>query len=79
MEKSSRDILKFAEPKQGPQKRAPERGEGILVRLQPERLEALDEWRLTQADQPSRPEAMRRLYEVGLAFMKRNAPKLKGR
>jgi hypothetical protein len=41
-------------------------GTGILVRLQPEPLEALDNWAAGQDGQPSRPEAIRRLVELGL-------------
>jgi hypothetical protein len=38
----------------------------ILVRLQPDRLKALDAWATKQDDEPSRPEAIRRLVELGL-------------
>jgi hypothetical protein len=51
--------------KRGP----PATGKGTLigVRLQPEPLERLDEWAASQDDRPSRPEAMRRLIQQGLA------------
>lgn len=38
----------------------------VLVRLTPEQLAALDEWRRDQNDIPTRPEAIRRLIERGL-------------
>lgn len=43
-------------------------GKGTLigVRLLDEPLSALDEWIEKQADEPSRPEAIRRLVELGL-------------
>jgi len=43
-------------------------GKGVLlgVRLQPPALAALDAWIDRQDDQPSRPEAIRRLVELGL-------------
>lgn len=37
-----------------------------MVRLQPDNLAALDAWRKGQSDLPSRPEALRRLAELGL-------------
>ncbi len=39
----------------------------IGVRLQPEPLAAVDAWREDQPDKPTRPEAIRRLVEKGLA------------
>jgi hypothetical protein len=42
-------------------KRAREPGTPIMVRLQPLELERLDRWRAEQPDEPSRPEAIRRL------------------
>jgi len=36
------------------------------VRLQPPELAAVDTWRDQQEDQPSRPEAVRRLVRKGL-------------
>jgi hypothetical protein len=43
-------------------------GKGILlgVRLQPPAIAALDGWIANQDDEPSRPEAIRRLVELGL-------------
>jgi hypothetical protein len=46
--------------------RAPQTGELVGVRLQPDALDRLDAWRRIQDDLPSRPEAMRRLFELGL-------------
>jgi len=36
------------------------------VRLLPEQAAALDAWRAKQPDKPTRPEAIRRLVEMGL-------------
>jgi hypothetical protein len=43
-------------------------GKGTLVgvRLQPDALARLDDWIARQADEPTRPEAVRRLMETGL-------------
>jgi hypothetical protein len=51
--------------KRGP----PATGKGTLigVRLQPDPLSRLDKWSKSQDDKPSRPEAIRRLVELGLA------------
>ena len=48
-----------------------------MVRLQPHRLRTLDAWRERQEDEPSRPEAIRRLVEMGLAAAPRTAPSSK--
>lgn len=37
-----------------------------MTRLWPDLLEKLDDWRLKQADEPGRPEAIRRLIESAL-------------
>jgi hypothetical protein len=37
-----------------------------VVRMQPDPLSALDKWVAKQPDQPTRPEAVRRLVELGL-------------
>jgi hypothetical protein len=42
-------------------------GTAINVRLPGEALDRLDAWIATQDDQPSRPEALRRLAERGLS------------
>lgn len=49
-------------------------GTGILVRLQREPLEALDHWAARQSDDPSRPEAIRRLLEVSLKIKGNASP-----
>lgn len=36
-------------------------GKMVSTRLQPDMLKLIDEWRLSQPDLPSRPEALRRL------------------
>jgi hypothetical protein len=64
MNKSIRDIPKRGRPK------TTGRGEGILVRLHAEALHRLDRWAASQKDRPSRPEAIRRLVELGLAKTK---------
>jgi hypothetical protein len=49
-----------------PKKRSAVIGELVGVRLQPDMAKALDDWRRAQDDLPGRPEAMRRLVELGL-------------
>lgn len=39
----------------------------IGVRVDPEFLKLIDEWRRQQDDVPTRPEAIRRLVEIGLS------------
>jgi hypothetical protein len=41
-------------------------GQGVMVRMQKAALARLDKWAAKQEDQPSRPEAIRRLVELGL-------------
>jgi hypothetical protein len=48
-------------------KRPAEAGALISVRLRPESLNRLDAWAAAQDDRPTRPEAVRRLIERGLA------------
>ena len=62
MSKSIRDIpkKKRGRPSTGG------RREGVLVRLEPEQFEALDAWIAKQKPKSSRPEAIRRLVELGL-------------
>jgi hypothetical protein len=60
MGKSIRDITK------SPKKRAAVTGEPVLVRVQPDMAKQLDDWRRKQEDLPGRPEAIRRLVEIGL-------------
>src|SRR5450631_4558260 len=40
--------------------------QGLMVRVQPEMAKLLDDWRRKQEDLPGRPEAIRRLVELGL-------------
>jgi hypothetical protein len=47
------------------------RREGILVRLEPDQFDALDGWISKQDDEPTRPEAIRRLVEAGLKVKNR--------
>jgi hypothetical protein len=42
------------------------RREGVMVRLEADQFEALDAWSAQQKPVPSRPEAIRRLFELGL-------------
>jgi len=60
MSKSLRAITKL------PKKRAATTGEPVLVRVQPNMAKQLDDWRRKQDDLPGRPEAIRRLVDLGL-------------
>jgi hypothetical protein len=60
MSKSTREITK------SPKKRAAATGDPVLVRVQPDMAKHLDDWRRKQDDLPGRPEAIRRLVELGL-------------
>lgn len=54
------------------------KGEPILVRVQPGGLKRIDAWIAQQDDKPSRPEAVRRLVDLGLAGtqpIRRRSPK----
>jgi hypothetical protein len=64
MSKSARGITKSSK------KRASATGDAVLVRLQPELAKPLDDWRRRQDDLPGRPEAIRRLIELGLRAKK---------
>jgi|TARA_R100000501_G_scaffold15113_3_gene27457 hypothetical protein len=46
--------------------RPPVDSEAVNVRLKRGQLDALDKWRKAQGDDPSRPEAIRRLVELGM-------------
>ncbi|KRP85830.1 hypothetical protein AOQ72_04090 [Bradyrhizobium yuanmingense] len=48
------------------QKRPPGAGDPVMVRIQPDMAKELDDWRRKQDDLPGRPEAIRRLVEIGL-------------
>ena len=57
-----------------PQKKkrgAPGKGTLIALRLAPGLLARVDRWAASQKDDPSRPEAIRRLVELGLAVTQR--------
>ena len=60
MDKSSRVNMK------APKKRAAVTGDLVGVRVQPDMAKLLDDWRRKQEDLPGRPEAIRRLVELGL-------------
>jgi hypothetical protein len=60
MGKSSRVNMKT------PKKRAAVTGDLVGVRVQPDMAKLLDDWRRKQDDLPGRPEAIRRLVELGL-------------
>ena len=49
--------------------RPPVASEAINVRMAKPALEIMDDWRRQQDDLPSRPEAIRRLVELGLKVM----------
>ena len=53
-------------PKKRGRKPSGGRQPGILVRLQPEDLAALDAWIAARGDNPSRPEAVRTLIRLGM-------------
>jgi hypothetical protein len=44
--------------------------EAVNVRMERPQLRKLDEWRRAQSDLPTRPEAIRRLIELGLEAAK---------
>jgi hypothetical protein len=52
---------------------APPSGKGTLIglRLAPATLARVDRWAASQQDDPSRPEAVRRLVELGLGIARR--------
>jgi hypothetical protein len=64
MANSARDNMKTSK------KRAPTAGDLVGVRVQPAIARQLDDWRRKQEDLPNRPEAIRRLVELGLKVKK---------
>jgi hypothetical protein len=46
--------------------RPPVESEAVTVRMTTDALRTLDDWRRKQDDLPGRPEAIRRLVEIGL-------------
>jgi hypothetical protein len=53
-----------------PKKRANVTGDLVGVRVQPDMAKVLDDWRRKQDDLPGRPEAIRRLVDLGLKAKK---------
>ena len=45
-------------------------GAPVMVRVQPDMAKEIDDWRRRQDDLPGRPEAIRRLVEIGLKAKK---------
>jgi hypothetical protein len=70
-------VLSRKRVKKGKKRGPPATGKGTLigVRLQPPDLVRLDEWAAAQDDQPSRPEAIRRLMLGRLIEQALAAPK----
>jgi hypothetical protein len=68
MAKSIRDYTK--------KRRPPAPGTLVGVRLQPEPLRLLDAWAAKQDDHPSRPDAIRRLMEIGLSAPAEKIPRI---
>jgi hypothetical protein len=66
MKKSIRDIAK----KRTGRPKTTGLGTGIMVRSHEDFLRPLDEWIAKQKPKPSRPEAIRRLVELGLKAKK---------
>jgi hypothetical protein len=64
MVKATRDTTKPRKP------RPKVTGDPVTVRVQPEMGKHLDDWRRKQDDLPGRPEAIRRLVELGLKAKK---------
>lgn len=64
MTKSIRDNTKAQK------RRATEPGDLVGVRVQKELGAQIDDWRRKQEDLPGRPEAIRRLVEIGLKVKK---------
>jgi hypothetical protein len=64
MVKSTRDTTEPRKP------RPPVTGDPVMVRVQPDMAKQLDDWRRKQDDLPGRPEAIRRLVELGLKAKK---------
>ncbi|WP_146159784.1 hypothetical protein [Bradyrhizobium sp. MOS002] len=64
MAKTSRDNMKT------PKKRPEQTGDLVGVRVQKDLGVKIDDWRRHQEDLPGRPEAIRRLVEIGLKAKK---------
>lgn len=59
-------IMSIDSAKKTKKGRPPVDSEAVNVRIEREGLNALDDWRRSQDDLPSRPEAIRRLIAKGL-------------
>jgi hypothetical protein len=68
MAKSINDI-----PKKKRGRPATGKGEGVLVRLQPDQLKALDSWIAKQDASLTRPEAIRAMMETILHILSKDA------
>jgi hypothetical protein len=64
MSKSTRDTTEARK------QRPATTGDPVMVRVQPDMAKQLDDWRRKQDDLPGRPEAIRRLVEIGLKVKK---------
>lgn len=51
-----------------PKRRSETTGTLVGTRFQPTLLDAIDTWRKKQDDLPTRPEAVRRLVELGMTY-----------
>ena len=56
-----------------PKRRASTTGTLVGTRFQAPLLDAIDSWRKAQDDLPTRPEAVRRLVELGMTLKPANA------
>lgn len=54
-------------PDQKPKRRPSTTGKLVGTRFQTDMLDAIDAWRRDQEDLPTRPEAIRRLVELGMS------------
>jgi len=62
-----------------PRRRATTTGTLVGTRFQAALLEAIDSWRKEQDDLPTRPEAVRRLVELGMTHDMAPSPGVSGR
>jgi hypothetical protein len=58
---------------ENPKRRASTTGTLVGTRFQAPLLDAIDSWRKGQDDLPTRPEAVRRLVELGMALKRTHA------
>jgi hypothetical protein len=72
MVKSTRDTTESRKP------RPNVTGDPVMVRVQPDMAKQLDDWRGKQEDLPGRPEAIRRLVELGLTVKSKIRPPSEG-